>query len=163
MTSDYPLAYLLTFHTHGTWLHGASRGSVDRLHNGYETELAAADPHRETVMRARMRGKPFTLSRVQRQSIGRTMTELCEFRGWNALAINVRTNHVHLVVEAAAAPEKVMNDCKAWATRRLREADLVAKDTKVWSRHGSTRYLWKQESVDHACTYVLEGQGVDLD
>jgi hypothetical protein len=28
-----PLAYLITFRCYGTWLHGDSRGSVDRFHN----------------------------------------------------------------------------------------------------------------------------------
>jgi hypothetical protein len=30
-----PLAYLITFRSYGTWLHGDPRGSVDRFHNVY--------------------------------------------------------------------------------------------------------------------------------
>jgi hypothetical protein len=33
VSSDGPLAYLITFPTYGTWLHGDERGSVDRDHN----------------------------------------------------------------------------------------------------------------------------------
>ena len=28
-----PCGYLITFHTYGTWLHGDSRGSIDRINN----------------------------------------------------------------------------------------------------------------------------------
>ena len=33
--TDIPLAYLITFRSYGTWLHGDKRGSVDRFHNHY--------------------------------------------------------------------------------------------------------------------------------
>ncbi|MEQ8849023.1 hypothetical protein, partial [Botrimarina sp.] len=75
---------------------------------------------------------------------------------------NVRTNHAHAVVAAAATPERVMNDFKSWATRRLRDSGLVDRSAKVWSRHGSTRYLWDKRAVEAACCYVAEGQGPDL-
>ena len=51
-----------------------------------------------------------------------------------------------------------MTASKAWATRRLREAGLVPDDGKVWSRHGSTRYLWYPSDLEDACTYTLEAQ-----
>jgi hypothetical protein len=35
--TDTPLAYLITFRCHGTWLHGDERGSVDRFHNRYKS------------------------------------------------------------------------------------------------------------------------------
>ena len=30
---EEPLAYFITFHTYGSWLHGAVSGSVDDEHN----------------------------------------------------------------------------------------------------------------------------------
>jgi hypothetical protein len=77
-------------------------------------------------------------------------------------AVNVRTNHVHLVVSANLTPEQVLTSLKAWCTRRLREAGLVAEGFKPWSRHGSTRYLWRTDQIEAAVSYVLEGQGSDL-
>jgi hypothetical protein len=38
-----PLAYLITFRAYGTWLHGDSRGSVDRFHNRYGAPLIRAN------------------------------------------------------------------------------------------------------------------------
>lgn len=70
--------------------------------------------------------------------------------------MSVRTNHVHCVVVGIASPERILNDLKAWATRALREAELVPPDVSPWSRHGSTRYLWTEASVDTAIRYVEE-------
>jgi len=32
---EVPLAYLISFRTARSWLHGDKRGSIDRFHNGY--------------------------------------------------------------------------------------------------------------------------------
>lgn len=43
--SDQPLAYFITFRTHGTWLHGDQRGSVDRHgRNVFGADRIALDP-----------------------------------------------------------------------------------------------------------------------
>ena len=34
--------------------------------------------------------------------------------------------------------------------------------SKVWARHGSTRYIWDEKSLEERCRYVAEGQGSDL-
>jgi len=51
-----------------------------------------------------------------------------------------------------------MNQFKAWATRRLREAGFVGPDDRVWTRHGSTRYLTTEASVRRAITYSMDEQ-----
>ena len=35
--TDIALAYLITFRSYGTWLHGDDRGSIDRFHNRYKS------------------------------------------------------------------------------------------------------------------------------
>ncbi len=35
--TDIPLAYLITFRSYGSWLHGDERGLIDRFHNRYES------------------------------------------------------------------------------------------------------------------------------
>jgi hypothetical protein len=54
-----------------------------------------------------------------------------------------------------------MNAFKANATRELREANSFKTDQVVWSRGGSTRYLWKPQNVEAAVDYTLNGQGSD--
>jgi len=61
---------------------------------------------------------------------------------WTFRTVNVRPNHIHVVVEADAFRERVMNTIKALATHRLRNEGLHPKDRNVWTRQGSARYLW---------------------
>jgi REP element-mobilizing transposase RayT len=154
--------YLLTYHTYGTWLHGDERRSVDRHHNIPETETLPPDARRYGAARARLKHGPTLLDACRRRIVEATIREVCAYRGWHLHAVNVRTNHVHVVVSASVPPEKVLTDLKAWATRRMVEARAISPGTKVWSRHGSTRYLWTDRSIDDACQYVVEGQGIDL-
>ncbi|MEQ1764636.1 MAG: transposase [Pyrinomonadaceae bacterium] len=102
------------------------------------------------------------MNREQRRAVYHAIREVCRFRDFTILALNVRTNHVHVVVSAESKPEKIIEAFKSYATRRLRSEDLVSVDAKVWSRHGSTRYLWKDRSVNAAIEYVLHGQGEDV-
>ncbi len=160
--SEYPLAYLITFHTYGSWLHGEAKGSVDDNHNRVESDFLPTDARRQVAAKNLMRHDAVVLGSDQRDAVWAAITAVCEHRQWEPLAINVRTNHVHVVVSAPVKPEKVMNDFKIWAMRKLREAQLVDAEQKTWSRHGSTRYLWDERAVENACRYVVEGQGVDL-
>jgi hypothetical protein len=66
---------------------------------------------------------------------------------------------VHVLVDADSKPERVMNDLKSFASRRLNERGLDGRDRKRWARHGSTRWLWKREEVSAARQYVVDGQG----
>jgi REP element-mobilizing transposase RayT len=93
------------------------------------------------------------LDGMQRQIVEATLAEVCEYRRWKLYAANARTNHVHAVVEALAAPERMLVDFKAYSTRRLAERGL-APGERVWNRHGSTRYLWCVAAVEAACHYV---------
>jgi len=109
--------------------------------------------------RALQRRPPAHLSAPRREVVASAIREVCDYRRWDLPALNVRTNHVHLVVQAqAVSPERVMSDLKAYATRRLREAGLAMGDERVWSRHGSTLYLWSGEQVERANYYVEHEQ-----
>ena len=98
----------------------------------------------------------------ERAVVESAVGEVCSFRGYALYAINVRTNHVHVVVSNSATPERIMDAFKAYATRALRSARLIDCEVKVWSRHGSTRYLWTDEHIATAIDYVVNGQGGEL-
>lgn len=83
----------------------------------------------------------------------------CACRGWNLLAAHVRTNHVHTIVEAETSPERIMNEFKSYASRELNRVTNDGPERKRWARHGSTRWLWKNEEVRQALRYVIEEQG----
>jgi hypothetical protein len=52
-----------------------------------------------------------------------------------------------------------MNDFKAYSTRALNRSGLDKRDAKRWTRHGSTRRLWKCRDVEAAIRYVIDEQG----
>ena len=52
-----------------------------------------------------------------------------------------------------------MNAFKGYASRGLNRLGLDGPDRKRWARHGSTRWLWKDEDVLNAIRYVVEEQG----
>jgi len=64
-----------------------------------------------------------------------------------------------LVVGADDAPEKVLQDAKKYASRALNRTVGEDPNQRRWTRHGSTRYLWKAESVGAAIHYVVREQG----
>jgi hypothetical protein len=48
--TDTPLAYLISFRSYGTWLHGDPRGSIDRFNNRYRSPYIKPNPQWEAYM-----------------------------------------------------------------------------------------------------------------
>lgn len=158
--NEIPLAYLLTFRTYGTWLHGDQRHSVDRHgKNIYGTSNIAANERLKEKMESELKHPAFILNDVQRITVEAAVREVCEYRKYHLQAVNVRTNHVHAVISAQIKPDKIVDALKAYSTRRLREKKLVSAELKIWSRGKSGRYLWKPRHVAAAVDYTLYGQG----
>ena len=156
-------AFLITFRTYGTWLPGDDRGSVDRRnYNRFGTPKLAVSEEKQRRRTGLLKHNPFVLGPEERAIVENAIREVCRVRGYVLIAINVRTNHVHIVVANAGAPERIMDSFKAYATRALRSSGLAMSDQSVWSRHGSTRYLWAEEHVAAAVEYVDNGQGGEL-
>ena len=78
------------------------------------------------------------------------------------MAAHIRTRHVHVVVHAAASPERVVNDFKAYSSRKLNEAGMDDSGRKRWARHGSTLHLWREADVEAAIGYVVREQGAPM-
>ena len=154
--------YFITFTTYGTHLPGDERGSIRRGRKGAPSRALAPSPETAARASALMAQPAFTLTEAQRQSVATTVREVCESKGWVLHALNVRTNHIHLLVSGLASPETVMGACKSWATRRMREQSLVGENARVWTRHGSTQYVKGQAGFERVADYILGGQGPDL-
>ena len=158
--NEFPLAYLITIRTFGTWLHGDERHSVDRHgKNIYGTPDIPPNQELRERMESELRQPVIVLNQSQRKAVESAIKELCEQRKYFLQAINVRTNHAHAVVSAQAKPERIADAFKAFATKKLREENLCDKDLRIWSRGRSRRYLWKPRHVAKAIDYVLYGQG----
>ena len=160
--TDTPLAYLISFRSYGTWLHGDKRGSIDRFHNRYGDPYLPTNYAWKHHNHKRLKKTPFILRARARGSVEKAIRETCSIRKWHLHAFNVRTNHVHTVVTANRKPELVLNAFKANATRQLRQDQLWSHLSSPWADKGSKISLWNERSVTNAINYVLSGQGGDL-
>ena len=160
--NEFPLGYLITFRCYGTWLHGDTRGSMDRRHNVYGSPKLAANAHLESSDSSQRKHSPIILDSEQRKVVKTAVRRVCEHRKYLLRAINVRTNHAHAVVSAMQKPEPILDAFKSYSTRALRQAGLLSPAVKPWARHGSTIYLWKERDVAKAIEYVMLGQGDEL-
>jgi REP element-mobilizing transposase RayT len=158
--AEFPLAYLITIRTFGTWLHGDERGSVDRRgKNIYGTPDIEPNQKLLKMMKDELKQPSFIFDDAQRAVVEAAISDLCRERKYFLQAINVRTNHAHAVVSAQMKPERIADAFKAFATKKLREERLVSVEAKIWSRGRSRKYLWKPRHVELAIDYVLYGQG----
>ncbi|MGE0600233.1 MAG: transposase [Dehalococcoidia bacterium] len=157
-----PRAYFITFTTYGSRLHGDARGSVDEWHNRYGEPPMERRPGLEAYERGRLKSAPVTLDASMRGAVEDAIRERCQFMEWSLVALNVRTNHVHVVVFATEPPERVMTSFKARSTTTMRQRGLIGTESRVWTRHGSTRRIGNERDLEAVVTYVMEGQGPDL-
>ena len=157
-----PLGYLITFRSYGTWLHGDARGSVDRFHRGYGTPRLPLNSARKTYEEDLLKQRAVILDSRQRAAVESGVREPCTIRKWSLWALNVRTNHVHLVVSANRKPEAILNALKANATRSMRDAGCWRSDQSPWTYRGSKKYLWTEKELADAIAYVEYDQGEPL-
>jgi REP element-mobilizing transposase RayT len=149
------IAYFITWTCYGARLHGDSRGSVDDSHNRFGTRMLEDNPIMERSLRLVMAEAPWTMGEEDREAVARAMLNTAAIRRWRIVRVNVRTNHVHVVVEAPGeSPEHVAQLFKAWATRALKASGRHAGRTKFWTNQASTRHLFDDEDVFEADQYV---------
>jgi len=103
--------------------------------------------------------EPYELDHIRRQIVLDSIRQHCTYRAWTLLAVHVRSNHAHIVIDAPEPPEKVLIELKSYASRALNLAGLDSPDHRRWTRHGSTRYLWKPDQIKAAIAYVVDSQG----
>ena len=58
--------------------------------------------------RREMLQDPYILDREARPVVLTAIQRHCAYWGWNLLVAHVRSNHVHIIVEAEPRPERVM-------------------------------------------------------
>lgn len=157
---DDPIAYFLTWTCYGTWLPGDERGWT-KWHKGEKLpQPLLADWCREQMVET-----PVTLDERQRLIVHEMIARHCQVRSWRLHAVNCRSNHCHSVVTAKDYDgEQVRDQLKSWCTRGLKddERSRGVPPEKIrahwWTRKGSVRYLFDDESLDAASVYTLEAQ-----
>ena len=154
------LAYFVTFTTYGTWLHGTAKGkgSVDAEHSVFGTPFVKPDAEREHQAREVMVQPAYVMGRPEREIVCQAIVQLAKERGWNLLAVHVRSNHVHVVISADRDPGRLMSDLKGRASRDLTRAGFDNAERRRWTRHGSTLHLVRDEQVEAKIHYTLDQQ-----
>jgi REP element-mobilizing transposase RayT len=133
---------------------------VDRWHNQHGSPLQEPDAAREIRGKSRMLQAPYLLDAHRRSIVLSSIQQVCTHRNWTLLAAHVRTTHVHVVISSEENPEHVMTALKSYGSHTLNT--LESSNQKRWARHGSTRYLWTNESILAAINYVMREQGDPL-
>jgi REP element-mobilizing transposase RayT len=103
-----------------------------------------------------MRDPRYVLDTDRREIVLKSIEQVCLHHNWTLIAVHVRTTHVHVLIDADSAPETIMHAFKAYASRNLNRHEA---ETKRWTRHGSTRYLWRRDEVTEVADYVIRRQG----
>jgi hypothetical protein len=140
--------YFITFGCYGSHLHGDASGSVNREHNVFGSRLVDEQPALAAVEREIMDQAPYLLDHDRRLIVLDAIRQVCIHRGWILKAAHIRTNHVHVIVQAAIRPERVMIDFKSYASRNLNALGLDEPKRNRWARHGSTRYCGKMTTFE---------------
>jgi len=84
-----------------------------------------------------MKQPPFVMEAGRREPVLAALHERCRQQHWVLLASHVRTNQVHILVEAEMKPETVMNDIKSYASRCLNLTNWDEPARKRWARHSA--------------------------
>lgn len=135
--TDEPLAYFITFRAYGTWLHGDTRGSVDRHNNIYGAPRIPRNDTWKRLETRRLNREPVHLDAARRRSVEAAMRDTCQRRVWALYALSVRTNHAHSVVAASVCAVSVLTALKANATRQMRADGCWKHDLTPWTEKGS--------------------------
>jgi len=152
--SGTPLAYFITVTTYGSWLPGDARGWNVRRPRRRQGEPLPGHDRLHAANRRVMRVDEVVLTRQMRETVERAVRATCEDAGWTLIALAIRSNHIHALVASGVSAGQTLSRIKGSATRALRCAGQIAPARKVWTRQGSTRYLWTERAVVRAKHYV---------
>ncbi len=156
-----PLAFFITFTTYGSWLPGDERGWIDRSRISTGDAVRAGDPARHARNASSCSSRRVTLSGQMRAVVEQAIRATCVAAEWEVIALWVGQNHVHALVASGCSATRTLSRLKGQATFALRQASLLAPNSALWSRQGSTRYLWKQQSVTQVQYYIEQMQGCE--
>ena len=101
-----------------------------------------------------MKERPVILDARLREVARKAMLETAAYSGWFVHALEVRSNHVHVVVSAQdTLAGEVMRVLKAYASRALNQF-CPERRGRWWTRQGSKRNLSTDEALVAAVRYV---------
>ena len=156
---NFPPAYFITFTTYGNWMHGDARESIDPKHNQFLTPRIKQNKNLQNNMREKMRGQIIILNELQRETVLKSIIHASNHYHWRLYAAHVRTNHIHILINAMEKPDRVTTKIKSFATRFLKTHHPEIPIQKLWARGKSARYVWDLAFLSIVHNYIIEEQG----
>ena len=152
--------WFLTLSSFGSRLPGDERGSYHN--NG---DYIPPNPSlRQFVQKGMRNPKVQFTNDLERRVIFQAIVESCKRRCWSLGALNVRTEHVHLLVytEMEAEAETIAQVVKSKATQRLRRnVGRFQNDAPVWSKRYNEIKVADVDVWRKLVTYTLLKQGAN--
>jgi len=105
-----------------------------------------------------MTGECVLLNPADRGTVEAACRTHCDHRGWDLLAVNARTNHVHVVVAAVASPQTVRDQLKANCTGALRKQKTALVARRTWTKGGDCEILDNDDDIEAAVIYTIDAQ-----
>ncbi|MEK6257091.1 MAG: transposase [Planctomycetota bacterium] len=157
--------WFLTWTTYGSWLPGDLRGFVGeavdedglrRPHNESHSPPAMPSEALAQFSRELLVGPPILLNVLQAKALLEQFLETTRYRRWLLVAVGVMQTHIHAVIGVTGdpKPEKILNDLKSYATRRLNRDWARPVSETWWSRSGSKRKLAGEQDVVAVVEYI---------
>ena len=143
------LGYMVTWTTYGTRLQGDKRGWV-KDGNTYKVNPCIEEANKEQMQHTSVK-----LTNMERDLVREAILGKARERRQKIYAINVRTNHVHIVFDNGTYPiSQVVQAYKNAATAALRENGFYGK---IWTSGYDKRYCFNEKAMRNRIEYV-EGQ-----
>ena len=149
-----PLAYHITFGTHGTRLHGDQRGSVDRRHNTPGTPIIGRKESWERIERARLKFPPVILTKDQRALAEECTPALCRRGDWEYHVVGCGQDHFHVLLSTDADAKAVRRWFKRWLSEELSKRWPLADGRRWWAEGGSVKYVWDEAYFRNVYNYI---------
>src|SRR5712671_4890529 len=138
-TRSMAMTHFLTFNCYGNRVPGDERGWYDRArgsyHGGYQDPRVGLAQYARKIMPQ----EAYQLDEPRARIVLDAICEACKYRGWELIAVHVRTTHVHTVIANLRDPDRAVSDLKSYSSRALNQHGYESADRKRWARGGSTR------------------------
>ena len=149
-------AYFLTFSTYGSRLPGREKGS-------YRWDSRFIKPNRGlyAYVEKRLNEPSVEFSLEERALVHDALMECARRFSWKIDALNVRKEHVHIVLFAPSdeSPDEIVRKLKTGATYALYENNFRGVGTRVWTKSFACDSIWTIGFWRRAVNYVLKEQG----
>jgi REP element-mobilizing transposase RayT len=140
------VGYMITFTTYGSWLQGDRRGFVK------DGKIISLSDELEQDNKKRQNSDKVSLTKEQREIVRGSILREAEKIRENVLAVSVRSNHVHAVIEGSGKPiDTVMSRFKTAAYYAMRDNGFKGK---LWTRGCDRRFCFSEKELRARVDYV---------